>query len=165
MDANKKIGATTSTSRQILEIFELENKYIFHGSKMTDLEVLVPHQANNYINGVNVPDGDPAVFGTTSVDYAILMALINIKNCPKGYRAGAEVHNKENKMTLNLRATKGSIEQLNTDSSGWVYIFERSLFSQVGESLDYISKQSVVPIEKIVVYKTDLPSNIEIIEE
>jgi len=158
---NESINHKLSGREQLLNL-EMENKYVFHGSGNPKLDSLEPRQAHNYINNTQEPDGDPAVFASSKADYAIMMALINENNCPKGYRSQASSLQKENgEIFLTLRAQKDSLEQLKDESFGYVYIFDKNIFKKNG-NVEYISKISVIPINKIKVTKSDLPPYIEI---
>ena len=155
-----------SPEKQKLIELAKTGKYLFHGSG-DDLEILEPRQAYNIINGEKIPDGEPAVFASRFPDYAILMAIINHKNCPKkNYGIIAKVGSEENEGRYKLKfgANRKALEQLNENSSGLVYVFDKSLFKQryAGE---YISYNLINPTEKIQVKKRDLPENIEIFEE
>lgn len=157
----------TKSGRDLLKKLEAEDNYVFHGSDNADLDFLEPRQAYDYKNGVNEPDGEPAVFASSRADYAIMMALINQKNCPKGYHASATVDQTENKQTeLNLRATKNSLGQLDENSFGYVYVFAKNLFSEKDSAgIEYLSKIPVKMVNKIKVTKSDLPPDIKILED
>ncbi len=77
------------TSSQLKKLIDMEKteRFVFHGSGLR-LEKLEPRQAYTVIDGVNLPDGPPAVFATHLVDYALFMALINSDTCPLGTRYG-----------------------------------------------------------------------------
>lgn len=151
------------SGREQLQNLETEDKYVFHGSENPELDSLEPHQAYNYIDNVQEPDGDPAVFASSKADYAIMMALINNKNCPNGYHASASSSQKETGETfLTLRASRDSVEQLNDKSFGYVYIFDKNLFQNKDGGVEYISKVPVSSVNKIRVTKSDLPPYIEV---
>lgn len=155
---------SVQSNREQLQKLEAENKYVFHGSGSPNLDSLEPRQAFNYINGVHVPDGDPAVFASSKADYAILMALINERNCPDGYQSSAGASGNENgEIILNLSVRKDALEQLSDDSLGYVYVFNKGDFVQREEmSAEFVSKVSVTPVSKIVVKKSDLPPCVEV---
>jgi hypothetical protein len=155
-----------ASGREELQNLETEDKYVFHGSENSELDSLEPRQAYNYRNDVQEPDGDPAVFASSKADYSIMMALINKKNCPKGYRSSTSSTQKENgDISLTLRATKDSIEQLNDESFGYVYIFDKNLFQKREGGVEYVSKVPVSSVNKVRVIKSDLPPYIEVFEE
>lgn len=150
------------SGRELLQDLEATHEYVFHGSDEVDLDYLEPRQAYNYSNGEKKPDGDPAVFASSKADYAIMMALINKNNCPKGFRSSASSKQKENgEIFLRLRATKSSADQLNSASFGYVYVFDKNLFRNRGGGVEYVSSVGVSPIKKVKVIKTDLPPCIE----
>lgn len=155
------------SGREQLQNLEAENKYVFHGSENPKLDSLEPRQGYNYKNGVQEPDGDPAVFASSKVDYAIMMALINKKNCPSGYHSGASSTQKESgEIALTLRASKDSIEQLNDESFGYVYIFDKNVFQKREDGgVEYVSKVPVSSVKKIRVTKSDLPPYIEVFKK
>lgn len=157
----------TPSGREQLRKLELEDKYVFHGSENPNLDSLEPKQGYNYSNGVQEPDGDPAVFASNKADYAILMALINKHNCPKGYSSSAgTVTNKKGEIVLELKVRKDALEQLTNDSSGYVYIFNKNQFTRrENRRVEYISKTPVTSIHKIKVTEKDLPPYVEVFEE
>ncbi len=111
-----------------------------------------------------MPDGDPAVFASNRADYAILMALINEHNCPDGYQSYAGVCSNEiGEIVLELKVRKDGFEQLSDDSSGYVYIFNKSDFvPREGMPVEFVSKAGVTPVSKIIVKRSDLPPCIEV---
>lgn len=150
-----------SQEKQRLLDLESTGEYVFHGSD-SDTEEFEPRQAHNFIKGENHPDGDPAIFASSVAEYAIFMALINKTNCPKGYRSGSGTTNGQ----TTYRATQETLDQLQEDASGWVYVFDKDQFNKrAGWGIEYTSFTNVKPVEKIRVSKLDLPSNISIIEE
>ncbi|MDB5194492.1 MAG: hypothetical protein JWN50_506 [Parcubacteria group bacterium] len=154
----------TPEKQKLLEL-EKTGQYVFHGSG-SEVEEFEPRQAHNHVNGEQIPDGEPAVFAASVVEYAIFMAIINKKNCPKGYRASSGSFGvKDGAAVMRYRATADTLSQLKDDASGWVYIFDKSLFSLRDEGgVEYISTKNVVPLEKVEVKKTDLPSRIGVLE-
>jgi hypothetical protein len=150
-----------SEAKQKLFNLEQTGSYVFHGSG-EDIEELEPRQAHNYVDLKKIPDGDPSVFASSKAEYAIFMAIINSKNCPKGRRSLVGVWSGK----LKFKVTEDTLLQLDESASGWVYIFDKNYFSQRQEGgVQYISLEKVKPIEKIKVTKEDLPDKIEIIEE
>ncbi len=146
------------------KLFELEktNQYIFHGSG-NRLEYLEPRQAYNYIDKVGHEDGEPAVFASSLVDYAIFMAIINKRNCPLGYHSSAGFT--QDTHTLSLRSDKKGWEQLKEDAVGYVYVFNHKNFSERDPpGIEYVSYAKVIPAQIIEVKKLDLPDYIEIFE-
>jgi hypothetical protein len=147
--------------KKLLELAK-SGKYVFHGSG-EDLKILEPRQAHSHKNGVSEKDEKPAVFASPSVDYAILMAIINQKNCPNGYHARAEpISGKEpGTYSLKFSASKKSLDQLTSESFGYVYVLEKSDFihRRAGE---YMIHNSVQPIERVIVKKEDLDGVVEV---
>ena len=158
-----------SPEKQKLVELAKTGKCLFHGSG-DNLEILEPRQAHNIINREKMPDGEPAIFASPSIDYAILMAIINDKNCPKNYsgiraRAGGVGSEKNTGLyKFKFGVNKKAMERLTDNSSGWVYVFDKSLFKQ-RHAGEYISYKPVSPLEKIHVKKQDLPEDIEIFED
>lgn len=125
---NESIKAESS-GREKLQSLEASGKYLFHGSEDPNIDSFEPRQAHNYRGGVQEPDGEPAVFASDKADYAILMALVNKKNCPKGYESSAgTVDDEKGNIVLQLKAKKSALEQLNDESFGYVYIFDKDAF-------------------------------------
>lgn len=138
---------------------EKENRYVFHGSENL-IDEFEPRQAYTLIDGLKVPDGVPAVFASPFVSYAVFMAIINKTNCPKGLRSGCSYSDNN----LEFRATRETIEQLNGQSKGFCYIFERNDFDRKN-SAEWVSYKKVKPLRFIEVYSRDLPSPIIEISE
>ncbi len=152
------------TGREYLHLLESQEKYVFHGSENPDLITLEPRQGFNYENGVQIPDGNPAVFASNKADYAILMALINKKNCPNGYSSSAGTTNNEaGEIILELSVRKDALEQLTENSSGFVYIFDRNDFlPRKNRGVEYTSEVPVTSIDKVKVTKKDFPPYVQI---
>jgi hypothetical protein len=149
------------TGREFLKKLESENKYVFHGSGNPDIDVFEPRQAYTYKDKVGEKDGDPSVFASDKVDYAILMALINKKNCPGGFNSSAGTENG----SLKLRIARYAYDQLNGNSSGHVYIFNKGDFTKRdGGGVEYISLKPISSVRKVEVKKLDLPEYIEIFD-
>lgn len=147
------VSTNMSEAKQKLLELELTGKFVFHGSD-ADVSEFDPRQAHNNIEGRQIPDGDPAVFASSIVDYAIFMAIVNKTNCPDGYRAQASTH----AGSITFRAEEKALNQLKDTSSGFVYVFDKNNFKrrEVG-SFEYVSSSQVKPLERIRVTKDDLP--------
>lgn len=155
----KTIRMSLSEAKQKLLELEESGNFVFHGSgfKISEFE---PRQACNYINGKQIPDGKPAVFASSAVEYAIFMAIINKINCPKGCRSSAGGM----AGALRFRATKETLEQVSEQASGWVYYFDKDTFEPRSEQeSEFVSYDRAAPVGKIKVLKTDLPDSIELI--
>ncbi len=154
----------TEGKKKLLEL-EQTGKYFFHGSP-NEVEIFEPRQSHNDINGVLVKDGDPAISASPAADYAIFMAIFNLKNMPKGLTARTDTKAQSEKtenFELSFTATKETLNQLNEKASGWVYVFNREDFPiQKGPS-EYRSSSLVSPLERILVKKEDLPEVRELI--
>lgn len=140
-----------------LRKYESSGEYVFHGSGC-EIEEFEPRQAHNFINGEKIPDGSPAIFASSILDYAIFKALINKNNFPEGYHAGVS-----NKGTdkLYFSASKEVIDKLDKNFSGFVYVFPKSKFRQKSIN-EHVSFDKIKPIEKIKVYFEDFNQPIEI---
>lgn len=145
------------TNKQKLEKLERENKYLFHGSGFL-IKTLEPRQAYQFTDGVNIPDGKPAIFASPFVNYAIFMALINKTNCPKGYQSSSGF----DKDKLTFRATKKTLDQLNDISKGYVYILNRTDFTERYKG-EWMSYKTVKPIDFVEVNKSDLNFPIDVL--
>jgi len=157
----------TPSGREQLQKLEHEDKYVFHGSENPSLDHLEPRQGYNFRDGIKEPDGEPAVFASNRADYAILMALINKQNCPKGYDSSAGTEDGvKGETVLRLRVNKDAVDQLTEDSSGFVYVFDKNDFTpRKDRRVEYVSSLTVTSVSKIKVTKTDLPPCIEVFEE
>ena len=146
-----------SSGREILKNLESEGKYVFHGSEKPGLEYLEPRQAHDVVDGVEKSDDNPGVHASPFSDIAILMAMVNMKNCPNGFDSG--FGNPDNKLTLTV--SRQGLDQLTDNSSGYVYVFSKNDFTKRGH-LQSISYKKVLPIRIIEVKKSDLPNDIKI---
>lgn len=156
---------TPQTGRDHLLNLEAEEKYVFHGSENPDLDSLEPRQAYNHKDGIPHPDGDPAVFASAKADYAIMMALINKKNCPAGFESSATSSiSKDGEISLSLRANKQAVEQITPDTCGFVYIFDKEAFEPRKGGVEYLSKVPVTSRNKVRVTKEDLPPQVQVVE-
>lgn len=154
------------SGREKLKNLEAEGKYVFHGSENSNIDLFEPRQAYNYKTGTKEPDGEPAVFASSEADYAIVMSLINKKNCPNGFHSSLGTSlNEKGEEYLCIRISKKAIEQLDENSIGYVYFFDKNNFVQSGKrKVEYKSMSEVPSIDVVAVTKADLPPNIEIIE-
>jgi hypothetical protein len=144
------------TGREILLNLEAEDKYVFHGSENPHLDILEPRQAHTIIDGEKENDDEPAVHASRFADIAILMALVNMKNCKEGFESGFRYEGK-----VILSADKKALGQLDSSSVGYVYVFEKDDFESRGMSQS-ISYEPVRPIRIIEVKKEDLSTDLEI---
>jgi len=144
--------------REILKNLEAEGKYVFHGSENPDISALEPRQAYTVVEGQKVEDEKPAVHASPLSDVAILMSLINLKNCPHGFDSGFH-SNQEGKLVMH--ATQEALDQLDSDSRGYVYVFKKEDFVPRGRT-QAISYQEVKPVQIIEVTKEDLSEEIEV---
>ena len=143
-------------SQELKEI-EKQDGHLFHGSGKI-VEEFEPRQAYTVVKtGEKIKDGRPAIFASPSVDYAIFMAIVNKSNCPRGLRSGCGGYGK-----LRFTATKDTLEQLNKDSSGYVYIFNRSDFEKRNEG-EWVSYEKIKPLRMVEVKWSDFTPDIEMI--
>lgn len=162
-----KLESSEYLSPEKKELLELEKEglSVFHGTG-ADVDMLEPRQAVDTKRG---PDGDPGVFASDKADFAIFMAIINIKNCPRGAysRAGARSAD-EGSHVLDFGVSKETMEQLQDTASGWVYVFNKSDFAvhpaDRKEGVEFIAHHKVAPVRKILVSIKDLPEGIEVFD-
>lgn len=157
-----------SPEKQRLIELEKTGEHVFHGT-VSDEAVgrFEPRQAYNYIDGVQVPDGMPAVFASSIAEYAVFMAIVNSRNCPKGCRSGVSVNSGPFRKTeIAFTATKETLSQLRDDAHGYVYVFKRADFKKREDGgEEFVSHEHVAPVERVRVSRRDLPEKIEFIEE
>lgn len=135
-------------SLSILQELEQTGKYVFHGSG-SHIEIFEPRQAHNHINGVDVPDGEPAIFASSKLNYAIFMAIINKKNCPNGYRSSSNGRE--------FKATKETLEQLTSNASGYVYVFNASDFKErINGEEECVRHESIKPLYMYEVHVSEM---------
>ena len=146
-----------SSSVRQLEELEAAGTYLFHGSG-EGLEKPDVRQARNLKDGEWVPDGEPAIWASPHFRYAMFMAIVSRANCPNGFRSGAGSRTG----TLRFRATQETLDQLNPDSKGYVYVFNKDDFVKRDEN-EYFSVQANQPIERIEVRYGDFDMPVYII--
>ncbi len=147
-----------SANRARLELLQLDEQFLFHGSGLKILE-LEPRQANTVIDGVNTPDGEPAVYASEFIDYAIFMALINKQNCPTSTRSSCSFESGQ----LIFGATQETLDQLSENAVGYVHVLHRSTFNERGTS-EWYSTEIQKPHEIIEVSRAHLTAPINIID-
>ena len=143
---------------QELKNLEKQARYVFHGSENI-IKIFEPRQALTIVNGKQVPDGEPAIFASPFVDYAIFMAIINKTNCPKSFWSECIWGDKKLKFTT----TKETLEQLNENSKGYIYVFNKNDFKKIRPN-EWVSYKKVKPIKRIKVNWSDFTKEVEIIE-
>jgi len=144
-----------SDAKKELLALEEAGKYVFHGSGML-VGNFQPQQAYND----SLPDGESAIFASPRLEYAIFMALLNKENCPAGYHARVDNLNSGN---LIYRATQESIDQLNDQIKGYVYVFHKKDFVMKNTS-EWVSNKSVSMYKMFTVSKQDFDQPIRILE-
>ena len=147
-----------SANRARLEKMQLDEQFVFHGSGLKIL-ALEPRQAHTVIDGVNTPDGEPAVYASQFIDYAIFMALINKENCPTSTRSSCSFESGR----LIFGATQETLDQLSEDAVGYVHVLHRKTFNLRGGS-EWFSTEIQKPHEIIQVCRADFTEPINIID-
>lgn len=147
-------------SYELLKSLESEEDYLFHGSENPDLKTLEPRQAYTVVNGIKENDDRPAVHASPFSDIAVIMSLMNEKNCPDGFDSGFS----SNGDKLELWTTRESLNNLRDDVKGYVYVFSKDDFTKRTTS-QWIAYNSVSPIKIIEVMKSDLSKDIQIKDE
>jgi hypothetical protein len=151
-----------SEGKKTLQKLEATGRYVFHGTS-EDIETLEPRQAIDTETGL---DGPPAVFASDRIDYAIFMAIVNAYTCAgSSHSSVGGTSLPDGSLSLRYRMTRDTAERLKKDAAGWVYVFPKSEFEQRDSSAEYLSTVSVVPIQKVQVFREDLPEHIEIEEQ
>lgn len=148
-----------SANRARLEMLQLDDQFVFHGSGLNILE-LEPRQAYTVIEGINTPDGEPAVYASDLIDYAIFMALINKENCPTSTRSSCSFESGR----LIFGATQDTLDQLPENAIGYVHVLHRSAFDLRG-GCEWFSTEIQKPHEIIEVCRADFTEPINIIDE
>lgn len=147
------------SGREILKNLEELNIYVFHGSENPGISVLEPRQAYTRIAGAKVEDDKPAIHASPLSDIAILMALVNINNCPNGFNSGFERRGEK----LVLCCSQQGLDQLNENSRGYIYVLSKDDFIPRGKS-QAISYTGSKPLRVVEVRKEDLSEDLEIRE-
>jgi hypothetical protein len=149
------------------KLIDLQNsgKYVFHGSKIGGLDNLVPRQATdtNPATGELFEDGDPAISASPFCDLAIFVALLP-STPPASVKK--ELNEYSQYGTLNGEPYMATIKKtydrmIDPSNSGFVYVLERSSFSEYEKrGYEYRSMHSVQPVEVLRVTAADIPPSI-----
>ena len=144
----------------LVELVELERNglYVFHGSGRSHRQ-LEPRQAYTVVNGQSVKDGEPAVFASELVDYAIFMALIDV-NWVIGCRAFCTYENGR----LIFGANRLTLEQLEKPIVGFVHVLEKRKFTQ-RSGIEWLSTSIVKPSSVLEVRVDDFQKTIKLLSE
>lgn len=142
-----------------LKKLEKEGKYLFHGTDTKIYGLFQPRQAYTFIDGKEEKDGEPAVYATPILDIAIFMAVVNSKNAPVNFHSR---FNKDNK-GVNLLMNKDTKDQISSDSSGYVYIFNKDDFKEKNP-IEYFSNNEVKPINYAEVKFGDIGIGITVLD-
>jgi hypothetical protein len=128
----------------INELRQLEKteKYLFHGSSKYIDSNFVPKQAYTDKAGKRLNDDNPGVHATPVLDIAIFMATVTRKNAPDNFHS--RFHTERSKIKLSFN--KDTSEQIDNNSSGYVYVFNKSDFKKRSE-IQYISYNEVKPVD------------------
>jgi hypothetical protein len=156
-----------SPNKQHLLHLEETGQYVFHGSS-NEVEVFEPRQAYTWHKGYKEKDGEPAIFASHSVDYAIFMAVVSRKNCTGNYHAGVATTAKtagSKEYNLKFKVLRETLDTFKKDAKGWVYVFKKEDFPTPNGPSECVAYSHVTPLEKIVVTPEDLPEDIQIVEE
>lgn len=138
-----------------LRALEESGKYLFHGSGAV-IEKFEPRQAFNYKDGVQIPDGLPAIFASPILDCAIFRALFSKANFPQGsYSAWSW----DTSGVIIFKATKKSLAELRDDMQGHIYVFDRADFTKKNMA-DWICHEQIVPVMAFIVTRLDFTPTI-----
>lgn len=142
------------------ELIELERheNYVFHGSGRSHSQ-LEPRQAYTVVNGQSIKDGEPAIFASELVDYAIFMALIDV-NWITGCRASCSFE----KGRLIFSANQFTIDQFANPIVGFVHVLEKRKFTpRCG--IEWLSTTIVKPSRVLEVRVDDFQKTIIILPD
>ncbi|NCS99149.1 hypothetical protein GW764_03100 [Candidatus Parcubacteria bacterium] len=147
---------------KINELRELEKtgKYLFHGSSEYINSVFVPRQAYNDKAGKRLNDDKPGVHSTPILDIAIFMATVTRKNAPDNFHSRFHTEGDEIKLSFN----RDTSEQINDDSSGYVYIFNIDDFKKRSDA-QYISYNEVESSNVVEVKFSDISIPVDVFED
>jgi hypothetical protein len=145
----------------IEQLRELEKTgtYLFHGTSRIINGNFEPRQAYTLRNRINVKDGEPAIYATPLLDLAIFMATVTPKNAPKNF------HSRFNRDQngINLLMNSDTRGQLNENSSGYLYVFNKKDFKE-RSPIEFFSNVKVSPIECCDVKFGDLILEVKVFE-
>lgn len=149
-----------SESRKKLLELERSELYVFHGSGLR-IDSLEPRQAHTIIDNVKVNDGEPAVFASNFIDYAIFMAVINHHNLKGGCRSSCSYTDPGG---FEFGALQSTLDKLNPDTTGFVHVLDRKLFTMRGGS-EWMSTEHNTPLDVIEVRWSDFTHPVSIIPD
>ncbi len=128
------------------QLCNISKCWLFHGSS-TYFDICVPHQA--YDADGSPETNDFGVYAVSIIEYAICFAFK--KNRIVGVQSyGYEVCSSNNKTFCELNNM-----QIDPDSFGYLYCFNREQFTQIPNRRQFICKHSVVPQKTYIVYYKD----------
>lgn len=148
-----------SESKKRLKDLEQHDAYVFHGSGAR-IERLEPRQAQTIVDGKMIDDGPPAIYASSLLDYAVFMALLNIENCPAGFRSSCRSENDQ----LKFGASQATLDQMNDSSLGHVHVLRRCDFTLRG-GCEWFATEPLEPVEVIEVRWNDFDCPISIMEQ
>lgn len=142
-------------SYQKLLDYEALDRFVFHGSPNGAIKTLEPRQATSF----NKPDGTPAISASLYIEPAIFMAIITRVN---GGAMGISP-TEDNPYGMVISESTW-IKAKNEDWQGYVYVLERTHFTQKDTgSWEWRSQQPVQSIDIISVDIKDIQSKVTVL--
>lgn len=140
-----------------LRALEKLDQFLFHGSALC-LSGLEPRQAYTMVDGETRADGEPAIFSTSLLNYAIFMAVVSRENCPAGMRAS---FGSNERGEFVYSASAHTMSQITDASRGFVHVFDRAHSSWIPRGItEWVSYVGQTPVAIYEVYLADFTASI-----
>ena len=129
-------------------------EYVFHGSPNGGIEVLEPKQAYVTIKGEKIKDGKPAVFASKDYNLSLVHAVLGNSVL---WKEGSGFRTSVSNGIVKVWITREMSELLeNNNPIGCIYVLKKENFSKSSRDEEVVSRDVVVPVEKIKVGKEEL---------
>lgn len=135
---------------KFLEELEKTDEYVFHGSNNLQ-KYLEPRQAHNS----GEPDGKPAVFASQEIIVPTFMSVFKPQEDGDSIRCGVS-----DDFKISLFATQHTLDRVQEEDCGYVYIFDKSLFKH-RDHHEWISYKKVTSRYIAKVFRKNIPLEIK----
>ena len=150
--------------REALSWLENHGSWVSRGS-MHRLDHLEPRQAlsRDQVSGEMVPDSEPGVSATDSLDIAIFRSLISRHRDATAGKPHLSSFGKTGDEVM-YSTTEDALERARSHSTvGYVHVFPRSDFVSYND-FEFRVNHSVEPVYVVAVKGKDLPEGIDVVE-
>jgi hypothetical protein len=157
------IALALTVDRDCLRVLEYSQQWLFHGSGVR-IARLEPRQASTFDPAQHkmVPDGDPAVCATPSIDVAVFRALTTSgpASAAKPHRTGFGA-NQDGSLILEANT---AVHEALRDVTAWLHILDRRGF-EGRDAQEWRSPQAVAPVCAVAVTLAHLTTEISIVDD